>query len=129
MNIRRALACWLLIMTAESVNGTLRRLFLLPAVGELRAHQAGVAIGCAIVFSVTWLFTARTGPSSRPRPFLTGALWVVLTILFEIGLGMIFGYFRERMLADYDLSKGGVMGIGLLFMLLAPFLATRRRVQ
>ncbi len=127
MNLNRALAYWLMIITAESVTGTLRRLFLLPAVGALRAHQAGVAAGCVIIFTGAWLLAGRSGFFSRSGLLLTGALWVVLTTLFEFGLGMLVGYSRERMIADYDLSQGGLMGLGLLFMLLAPLLAARIR--
>jgi hypothetical protein len=127
MNLKRALSYWLLIITAESVSGTLRRLFLLPAVGGLKAHQIGVAAGCVIIFTGAWLFAGRTGLSSRSGLLLTGALWVVLTTIFEFGLGMLVGYSGERMLADYDLSKGGLMGFGLTFMLFAPLLAARIR--
>jgi hypothetical protein len=31
----------------------------------------------------------------------------------------------QRMLAEYDLSQGGLMGMGLLFMLFAPLLAAK----
>jgi len=121
------LSAWLLIIAAESVNGMLRRLLLVPAIGELRAHQFGVAIGCAIIFSVSWLFSGRSGASSTKQCLVTGVIWVLLTMLFEFGLGSIIGYAPARMLADYDLSRGGLMGIGLVFMLLAPLLAVRIR--
>ena len=48
--------------------------------------------------------------------------------LFEFGLGhFVMNYSRERMLEDYDLSRGGLMAFGLLFMFFAPWLAAKLR--
>jgi hypothetical protein len=54
-------------------------------------------------------------------------MWVVLTVAFEFALGTLLGLTRDRMLADYDLSAGGFMLFGLLFMLLSPMFAARLR--
>jgi threonine/homoserine/homoserine lactone efflux protein len=57
-----------------------------------------------------------------------GLMWAVLMLAFEFGIGFfVLGYSRQRMLEDYDVSRGGLMGFGILFMVLAPYLATRTR--
>ena len=58
-------------------------------------------------------------------------LWVTLTLIFEfIVVGPALGYSAERMTEDYDLSRGGLMLFGILFMALAPLLAARiRRIE
>jgi hypothetical protein len=56
-------------------------------------------------------------------------MWVVLIVIFEIALGSALGYSRSRMLSDYDLARGGFMGFGLLFMLIAPALAAKVRAR
>ena len=51
-----------------------------------------------------------------------------MTLLFELSLGrFVLGYSWERILSDYNLPKGGLMGFGLLFLLFAPRLAARLR--
>ena len=46
--------------------------------------------------------------------------------LFEFGLGhFVMNYSWEQMLKDYDVSRGGLMGFGLIFMLFAPWLAAK----
>ena len=127
MNWRRAILAWLLIIAAETVNGILRRLFLVPVVGELPAHQVGVLIASVIIFTFSLCSVRWIGFSSFLRTLQVGALWVVLTLFFEFGLGRLLGVTMERMLADYDLSRGGLMLFGLLFMLFAPSLAARLR--
>lgn len=54
-----------------------------------------------------------------------GATWVALTVAFELGLGVLLGFSRQRMLEDYDPRAGGFMSLGLLFMALSPLLAAR----
>jgi hypothetical protein len=53
---------------------------------------------------------------------------VVLTVLFEIGLGRLaLGLSWERITEDYDVTRGGFLVLGLLFMAVSPLLAARLR--
>lgn len=123
----RVVAVWLLIAAVESVHGTFRQLFLAPVLGDMPARQVAVFSGSALIFLVAWLTVRWMALPGRREWILAGAAWVVLTLVFEIGLGAALGYTRERLLADYDLRQGGLMGPGLLFMLAAPWLAARCR--
>jgi hypothetical protein len=127
MNWKRAFYVWLLIAVAESVHGTLRRIFLVPWIGELLSHQIGVVIGSAIIFTIAWLCIRWFGPGSHRQQFQVGLLWVVLTLIFEFTLGYFFGYSLERILSDYNIAKGGVMVFGVLFMLFSPAFAAKVR--
>jgi hypothetical protein len=127
MRWSRALLAWLMIVLAESVHGTLRQLFLAPAIGDLPARQVGVFVGSAIIFAVAWLTIRWIGARRVREQFAIGAVWVALIVAFEVSLGLALGYSRERMLSDYDVANGGWMGFGLLFLLCAPWLAARAR--
>jgi hypothetical protein len=127
MSWSRALIAWFLIVVAESIHGTIRQLFIAPAIGDLRARQIGVVIGSAIIFAIAWICIRWIGAKSFGRQICVGLLWIVLISIFEFSLGTALGYTRERMLSDYDLTKGGYMSFGLLFMLFAPALAAKAR--
>jgi hypothetical protein len=124
---RRALAVWLVIIAAETGHGILRRLFLMPLVGELRARQIGVAVGSVIILAVALVFARWLGARSLRDQLGVGLAWVALTMVFEAALGASLGLPLERVLADYDLAAGGFMALGLLFMLLTPALAAWMR--
>ena len=48
----------------------------------------------------------------------------MLTVLFEIGVGRYaLGLSWDRIAEDYDLTRGGLLGFGLLFMAATPTLA------
>jgi hypothetical protein len=127
MNWKKAVSVWFLIAFAESVHGTLRRLFLVPQIGEKLSHQIGVFIGSVIIFIVACLSIRWIGSVSFRQQLQVGALWVVLTLIFEFTLGYFFGYSPERILSDYNIAEGGLMLFGVLFMLFAPALAAKLR--
>jgi hypothetical protein len=52
----------------------------------------------------------------------------VLTVAFEIALGrFVLDVPWERILSDYNLCRGGLLPLGLLFMAAAPLIAGRLR--
>jgi hypothetical protein len=127
MSWARALAAWLLIVAAESVHGTIRQLWVAPAIGDIPARQLGVLTGSLIILAVACLTIRWIGARTMGEQLRIGLLWVVLIVAFEFALGTLLGYSRERMLSDYNPAAGGLMGAGLLFMLWAPVLAARVR--
>ena len=60
-------------------------------------------------------------------------MWSALTLSFEVGSGRVgLGYSWERILEDYDVSKGGLLLFGVFFMSICPIAASllrRRRRQ
>jgi hypothetical protein len=126
---QRALLAWMLIMLAETGSGAIREIFIAPAIGALRARQLGVFIGCIIIFIIA-LATARwIHASTRREQFNAGALWVVLTLVFEFTLGRATGVSWSRILFDYDPTRGGLMLPGMAFMFMAPMLAAKTRFK
>lgn len=123
----RALSVWILIMAVETVHGIVRRLFLEPLTGDIRARQIGVLIGTLLIYSVTYLTIRWLRASQIVHLVAIGCIWVVLTILFEIGLGRLAGLSWDRILSDYDPRSGGLMPFGLIFMFLAPWLTAKQR--
>ena len=128
MLLLRAVAVWLVNFAAETVHGVLRGLLLVPLVGDRPARQIGVPNGSLIVVAVAYLFIRWIAAGTALRLLGVGLLWVVLTVLFEIGLGrFVLGLPWERIAEDYDPGRGGFLAVGLLFMAVSPLLAARLR--
>jgi hypothetical protein len=123
----RATAVWLLILATESVNGTMRRMWLVPALGEHTAHQIGVPIASALILFIAWLTARWLDARTFKAQLQIGVLWVVLMLGFEFGVGLAMGNSMQRMLAEYDLSRGGLMGLGFLVLLFAPAFGAKMR--
>jgi hypothetical protein len=128
MYLARGFAVWLVIMLAESVHGTLRQIFLAPAVGDFTARRIAFFTGMLLIFAIAYLLIRWIAAPSMPALFAVGGIWAALTLAFEFGIGYFaLGYTRERMLEDYDVSRGGLMGLGIVYMVFAPYLAARVR--
>jgi len=73
----RALAIWLLLMTAEVIHGTLRTLFLAPRVGDFLARQIAVGTGSLIILGIVALTRRWLRAESARSQLGVGLLWVV----------------------------------------------------
>jgi len=115
-------------MVVESIHGALRTLFLEPWLGSFRARQIGVFTGCILIGTLTLIFIRWIGLNSTASLFALGAAWVALTLIFEfVVVGPALGYSWERATEDYDLTRGGLMIFGLLFMFVMPYVAWHTR--
>ena len=117
----------MLIILAETLHGLLREIFIAPQLGDLRARQLGVLTGCVLIFLVAWATARWMGARSRHAQLKVGAMWVLLTLVFEFALGHAMGLGWDRILSDYNPARGGFMILGMAFLFFAPMLAARWR--
>lgn len=122
--LTRAVLVWLLLMAAESLQGAARRLLLSPAL-EQALRQFSVLVGVLVIAAITWALLPWMRIRTTGQALATGAMWALLTLAFEFGLGGIMGLSWSQMLVDYDLTQGGLMPIGLLAMALVPWAVWR----
>ena len=125
--IGRALLVWLLMMVVETIHGLLRNHFLVPVIGVVGASQIGVLIGSALVLAIAILTIGWIDPHSERALLTIGAMWLLLTLTFEFGLGHALGRSWTALLADYDLSRGGLLSIGMVVLALSPWIAAHFR--
>lgn len=128
MYLIRAFLVLLVIIFAESVHGTLRQLFLAPLIGDFSARRISFFLAVLLIFLITYFCIRWIAAPNVKSLFVVGSMWMILMTLFEFGLGhFVMNYSWEQMLVDYDISRGGLMGFGLIFMLFAPWLAAKSR--
>lgn len=115
------------MMLAETLHGIARNLWLAPLVGDFRARQICVFTGAALLFAITYWRFDWLGARTRSRQFAVGGLWVILTLTFELMLGRyVAGRPWTEVTADLRIWEGGLLPLGLLFLLLCPWLVGRR---
>ncbi len=117
----RALLVWLVIAAAEVLQGALRVRFLNRRVGDRRARQIGVGTGSALILAITWVAVPWLG-SRPPAAWLgIGGLWLVLMLTLDLVFGrVVFRATWSRIAADFDVRRGGLLGLGMLVLLFAP---------
>jgi hypothetical protein len=128
MYLLRGFTIWLLIIFAEIIHGTLRQLFLAPMVGDFTARRIAFFVGLLLIFGITYFFIRWIRATSFKALLAVGVMWMILTAIFEFSLGIfVMNLSWERIFEDYDITRGGLMGFGLLFMVFAPYLAAKLR--
>ncbi len=128
MYLVRGLIIWLAIIFAESIVGTLREMFIAPLVGDFTARRIAFFGSVLLIFLFSYFFIRWIAATTVKSLFIVGSVWMILTALFEFGLGIfVMNYSLERMLEDYDITRGGLMLFGMIFMFFAPWLAAKMR--
>jgi hypothetical protein len=124
----RAFLVWLLIFGLEVLHGTARTLWLVPLVGDLRSRQIGVPVGSLLILLMAWLTIRWIGARTPRQLVAVGGGWLLLMLCAEVLLArMVFGYPWTRIAEDFDISRGGLLGFGMLVLAAAPWLASRWR--
>lgn len=112
---------WLLLAVVMFANGTVRALVLQPRLGEHLARQVATGSGVLIVFVFALVFVRRLESPSSLDLLKVGLLWLVLTLAFEFGVGLVSGASWETMLADYDILHGRLWPLIPMSALVAPW--------
>ncbi len=124
----RAITVWLVLIVAEILHGIARGIILVPHVGEFRSNQIGVFTGSIIILAIAVVFVRWIGATRPAHLLMVGFLWLALTLTFEIVFGrFVVGASWERLAADYNVLKGGLLPFGMLVLLLSPLLAWKLR--
>jgi hypothetical protein len=124
----RAAGLWLLLMAAETLLGLWRVKVLAPWIGDDFARDVGIFTGSLIILLITFACIDWIPARSVRTLLLIGSTWVLLTIGYELALGRLaFDRTWSEIAADFNLLRGRLLPLGLLFLLFSPLLAAWMR--
>ena len=124
--ILRAFIVWLVIAAAEVFQDSLRARFLNRRVGDRRARQIGVFCGSGLLLAIAWCGVPWIGAYSELRLLGIGLLWLALMLAFHLAFGrLVLHASWDRIMLDFDLRRGGLLGIGMLILFAAPLLVAK----
>ena len=123
----KAILVWSAILLVAIGNGALRDLVLVDALGATAARLASGILLCTVILAAAALSARWLGvPTDRTR-WLVGALWLLLTLAFELGVGYAQHQSWERLLDAYRFQGGNLWPLVLLTTLIAPWAGARMR--
>ena len=85
-----AVVFWFLLAGIATTPVSHERSWLVPRIGQLRAHQLGTLLVCALFLMAITVFVQRVRPSTREALYV-GAWWTLLAVGFEFGLRSLRG--------------------------------------
>jgi len=92
------------------------------------ARRIAVFSGSVIILVIGWISIPWIAPASLTDGVIVGALWLVLMLCYDIGLArFVFRMPYSRILADFDIRKGNLLGIGMMILFATPILIGKWR--
>ncbi len=113
---------WLPMVLIAFGNAALRQGILVRYVDDHRAHQWSTVTLMLFSFLYTLAVFHRMGITTAGQAWVTGVIWVILTILFEFGLGLLTGKTMNELTEQYHIERGHLWGLFLIWLLLLPWL-------
>lgn len=126
--IQRALAVWFGILILANINGAMREVWLIPALGPTLGRALSTILLSGLVFLVSWSSITWIAPLTPRDALLVGVLWLILTLAFEFLVGhYVFHKPWAELTEDYQVLRGRIWPLVLLVVLLAPLWSGRLR--
>lgn len=122
----RPLLAWLVLLGVAMLNGTLRDFTYGKHMSELSAHQLSTVIGILLFALVIHRYVRRWPPATAREAWYIGLFWLSLTVAFEfLFFHYVGGHPWQVLLANYDMGKGRLWPLLLLWVAVAPYLFFR----
>jgi hypothetical protein len=110
------------------LNGTIREKLYGKFMHELSAHQLSTFIGIILFGVYIWMLTGICRIESSKQALVIGGMWLFMTIIFEFIFGnFVMGHPWEKLFYGYNLIKGRVWVLVLLWTTAAPYIFYRIR--
>lgn len=121
-------ACWLGMLVIAILNGVIREKTYGPVMGDLRAHQLSTLIVIMLFGLFIWILTGLFKIESSNQAILIGGIWLIMTVLFEFIFGhYVIGHTWDKLLLDYNIFKGRVWILVLIWTFISPYLFYKMR--
>lgn len=121
-------AGWIGLVVLAIINGTIREKGYGRFMTELSAHKLSTVIRLGLFGIYIWILTGVWRIGSTRQAFVIGGAWLVLTIVFEFFFGhYVMGHPWSRLFHDYNLLKGRMWVLVLIFTAVAPYVFYRLR--
>ena len=120
--VGKYLFVWLLLAIIATANGIIRQSTYGKILPELAAHQISTVTAILAFSAVVWGFNRLWPIQSASQSWIIGLSWLVLTVAFEFGFGhFVAGHSWEKLFADYNILRGRVWSIFLVWVVVVPF--------
>lgn len=116
---------WFGMMILAIVNGGLRDFAYKSRVGDLPARQISTIILIILLAGYIRLLTRIWPIKSARQAWIIGAMWFVMTEVFEIGMGLMAGESWSTLLHAYNIFAGQVWIFIPLWVLIGPYVFFR----
>ncbi|HEY6830494.1 MAG TPA: hypothetical protein VI259_26795 [Gemmatimonadaceae bacterium] len=126
ISLSRFAAVWAIMAVAMTANGITRELLLKRMLDPGNADVLSAILGIALIALITSIGFRAIGAASAMELLALSLALVVATVVFETVLGRVVDHKSwSELLAHYDLLRGELWPLVLLWLALTPFVWVR----
>ena len=117
---------WIPLPIVAIFNGILRDFTYSQIAGEQLARQISSVLLSLLVMLYVALLSSHVQLNSLRQSVLAGLIWLLLTVTFELILGLVVGTSFRDQLASYNIFEGNFWPIVLLSVFVSPIVFRKR---
>jgi len=109
-------------------NGMVREKLYGQSMSELSAHQLSTLTAIILLGIYIFVLTIVFQIQSAKQAFTISGIWMIMTVIFEFVFGhFVAGHSWSTLFMDYNILKGRVWVIVLIWTFIAPYVFYRLR--
>lgn len=110
-------------------NGIAREKLYGQSMSELSAHQLSTLIAIMLLGIYVFVLTLVFPIQSARQAFTISGIWITMTVIFEFVFGhFVAGHSWTTLFTDYNIFKGRVWVLVLIWTFIAPYVFYRLRL-
>ncbi len=119
---------WLGMVIIAIANGIVREKIYGQSMSELSAHQLSTFIAIILLGIYIFVLTLVFPLQSARQAFTISGIWITMTVIFEFVFGhFVAGHSWTTLFTDYNIFKGRVWVLVLIWIFIAPYVFYRLR--
>ena len=120
---------WLGMVIVAIANGIAREKLYGQSMSELSAHQLSTLIAIMLLGIYVFVLTLVFPIQSARQAFTISGIWITMTVIFEFVFGhFVAGHSWTTLFTDYNIFKGRVWVLVLIWTFIAPYVFYRLRL-
>lgn len=125
MKYLKSLIVWICFIPAAILNGGFREYVLTKYMDTASATAISGILLSILILLITCLLLPRLVTLNRKESYITGIMWMVLTIIFEFTSGIGTGVSMKELLAAYNPLSGNLWILVVLTTMFAPIIISK----
>lgn len=127
MKYLKSFPVWLCFIPAAILNGGFREYVLTKYLDTAPATVTSGILLSILILLITWMLLPRLVTLNRKESYITGGIWMLLTVLFEFTSGIGTGVPIEELIAAYNPLSGNLWIQVVLTTMFAPVIISRKK--
>lgn len=125
----KSIPVWLCFIPAAILNGGFREYVLTKYLDIASATVVSGILLSVLILLITWVLLPRLVTLNKKESYMTGVIWMLLTVLFEFTSGIGTGVPMEELIAAYNPLSGNLWILVILTTMFSSVIISGKKTS